>query len=274
MRATGVGADTQLAGNRPAGRAGAGLKAPIQRLADRVSGMFVPVVARHQRCSRSSAWWIAAGDFDAGAGSRRRGAGHRLPVRARPRDADRDHGRHRPRRAGRHPGPQRSGAGARRRSITVLAVDKTGTLTVGKPAVTDVVPSQAPRDDDVLQAGGVARAGIRASAGAGDRRRGARRRILSLAGVEGFARCPGKGVVGTIDGATLGIGSPRFSRERGVDCRPSRDRAACATQGASSWSCSQAMTSLGLYRASPTAPPDFARGGARCSEAWASKSSC
>ena len=77
-------------------------KAPVQHLADRISAVFVPIVLV-----------IAAGDarrLAASPGSRRRrrvhrcgrGADHRLPVRARPRDADRDHGRHRPRRAARH----------------------------------------------------------------------------------------------------------------------------------------------------------------------------
>jgi hypothetical protein len=47
--------------------------------------------------------------------SRRRGAGHRLPLRARPRDAGGDHGRHRRGGAGRHPAPRRRGDRARRR---------------------------------------------------------------------------------------------------------------------------------------------------------------
>ena len=38
-----------------------------------------------------------------------RGADHRLPLRPRPGHADRDHGRHRPRRRARHPDPQRRG---------------------------------------------------------------------------------------------------------------------------------------------------------------------
>ena len=58
---------------------------------------------------------------------------YRLPLRARPRNADVDHGRRRPRRGARRAGPRRRDArthGARR----YAGVDKTGTLTEGKPA--------------------------------------------------------------------------------------------------------------------------------------------
>ena len=62
------------------------------------------------------------------------GADHRLPVRAGPGHADVDHGRHRPRRAA----PACCSAMPRRsrhlRAIDTLIVDKTGTLTEGRPA--------------------------------------------------------------------------------------------------------------------------------------------
>ena len=88
---------------------------------------------RRRRRRRSSAWstasarsscrWCSASRcvtlarlgrrhrrLGAGAAQRRRGAGDRLPVRAGPGDADRDHGRHRRRRAARHPDQGRRGA--------------------------------------------------------------------------------------------------------------------------------------------------------------------
>ncbi len=94
VRATKVGADTALAQiARLVAEAQAG-KAPIQRLVDRVSAVFVPIVIgvalvdarRLARCDRRRVGRVHRG---------RRRADHRLPVRARPRDADRADGRHR-----------------------------------------------------------------------------------------------------------------------------------------------------------------------------------
>ena len=74
-------------------------RAPIQRLADQVSGWFVPLVI-----VVAVAGLRRLVDLGPGAaaglrpGRRRQRADHRLPLRARPRDADVDHGRRRPRR--------------------------------------------------------------------------------------------------------------------------------------------------------------------------------
>ena len=100
VRATRVGADTALAQiARLVTEAQSG-KAPVQRLADRVSGVFVPVVIGIAVATLG--FWIGARrGVDVRVHRRRRGADHRLPVRARPRHADRAAGRHRPRRAAR-----------------------------------------------------------------------------------------------------------------------------------------------------------------------------
>ena len=110
VRATRVGADTQLAQMaRLVSEAQAG-KAPVQRLADRVSAVFVPVViapepvhpgrvARH-RSQRTGRVQRRGGRAD-----------HRLPLRARPGHADRPARGHRPRRPDGHPDPRTRGAG-------------------------------------------------------------------------------------------------------------------------------------------------------------------
>ena len=84
-------------------------KAPVQRLADRVSGVFVPVVI--VLAVATLGFWLGTGRGRVvrvhGGG---RGADHRLPVRARAGHADRAAGRHRPRRAARDPDQGARGA--------------------------------------------------------------------------------------------------------------------------------------------------------------------
>ena len=93
MRATRVGRDTALARIVELVQRAQGTKAPIQRLADRVSEVFVP------SCWSSAAltfvaWFCSArAAADARAHGVHRGPDHRLPMRDGPRDADRDHGR-------------------------------------------------------------------------------------------------------------------------------------------------------------------------------------
>ncbi len=61
-----------------------------------------------------------------------------------PGDPDLDHGRYRPRRRTRHPVPQ-GRALQSLRDADVVALDKTGTLTKGRPELTDLVAAEASR---------------------------------------------------------------------------------------------------------------------------------
>ncbi len=82
-------------------------------LADTVSGWFVPGVIAAAAIDVYRLVGVRAGAGDGlRAGQRGRGADHRLPLRARPGDADVDHGRHRPRRARRRARQERRGARA------------------------------------------------------------------------------------------------------------------------------------------------------------------
>ena len=109
VRATRVGAATQLAQLARLVEEAQNGKAPVQRLADRVSAVFVPVVLGLAAATLMA--WLAAGQ------PRRRlqrggcRADHRLPVCHGAGHPDRAAGRHRPGRAARHPDQGAGGAG-------------------------------------------------------------------------------------------------------------------------------------------------------------------
>ena len=108
VRATRVGADTTLARiGRLVTQAQNG-KAPVQRLADRVSAVFVPIVLA--LALGTLVVWLVTGRRRRGADGVRGRARHRLPVRARPRDPHGVARRHRAGRAARHPDQEPRGA--------------------------------------------------------------------------------------------------------------------------------------------------------------------
>ena len=154
MRAERVGSDTLLAQIvRMVGEAQR-TRAPIQRLADAIAGWFVPAVVVVAVLA-FVAWALGArAAAGARAPERGRGADHRVPVRARPGDADGDHGRHG---RGASAGVLIKNAEALERleKVDTLVVDKTGTLTEGKPRLVARRCRRAVhRDEDVLRAGG------------------------------------------------------------------------------------------------------------------------
>lgn len=100
------------------------------------------------------------------------------------------------------------------RSLSVIALDKTGTLTKGEPEVVDVVPLHGEDEAWIRQASASLEAAsshpiARAISGSwcGD--------PLPLDEVQAV---PGRGVEGRIGGRNLILGSPRFIEERGASC--------------------------------------------------------
>jgi P-type Cu+ transporter len=100
--------------------------------------------------------------------------------------------------------------------VDTLVVDKTGTLTEGKPAVTAVLPAQGYDEAQVVRlAASVEKASehplaAAVVAAAADRK-------LALAEARDFDAPTGKGVLGTVEGKRVALGTARFLREQKID---------------------------------------------------------
>ena len=213
-RATGVGAETALAAIIRLVEDAQGSKAPIQRLADQVSGVFVPVVVAIALVTLAGAWWLTGDGVTAlvravavlviacpcalglatptaiMVGS---GAGARAGVLIRNAAALEHAGR-----------------------IDTLVVDKTGTLTSGKPAVADVVALER-RDESAIMR-------IAASLEQGSEHplaravlEKARSDSIAPAPVSAFRAVAGKGVQGYVENEPAAIGTPRLMAELGIN---------------------------------------------------------
>ena len=94
------------------------------------------------------------------------------------------------------------------RDVNTLVVDKTGTLTLGRPQLTDVITDNVAEDDAVRLIASIERASEHPLAQAIVK--GAEDRKLALQAVENFQSVTGQGVQGTIAGRQVAVGSRRF----------------------------------------------------------------
>ncbi len=104
----------------------------------------------------------------------------------------------------------------RMEKIDTLVVDKTGTLTEGKPRVVGVVPASGFDDTTLVRlAASVERASEHPLAAAIVAAAAARN--IAPAQVTGFEAPSGKGVLGTVDGRRVMLGTAKFLAEHGID---------------------------------------------------------
>ncbi|MBP9799075.1 MAG: cadmium-translocating P-type ATPase [Sterolibacterium sp.] len=212
-RATGVGSQTLLSGIIRLVEEAQGSKAPVQRLVDRVAAIFVPVVVLVALLTLVGGW-LLTGEFTTAmihavavlviacpcalglatptaimVGT---GRGARAGILIRDAEALELAGR-----------------------IRILAVDKTGTLTQGRPVVTEVLPLAGVSAAELLQVAAtleqgashpLARAVLDHAAQSG----------LALAALAALEAVPGKGLRGQVDGVPCLLGSPEFLAEEGV----------------------------------------------------------
>lgn len=234
VRATRVGSDTQLAQMAHLVEDAQNGKAQVQRLADRISGIFVPIVIA--LAVGTLGFWLGTGSGWTAAFTAAiavliiacpcalglatptalmvgTGRGAQLGILIK--------------------GPEVLES---TRQVDTIVLDKTGTVTTGQMTLRDVVVADGESEVDVLRLAGAVEAAsehpiARAIA------TGARERLGSadLPSVEKFASTSGLGVTGVVDGIDVTVGRPGFVTERGLmrctelDARTTTDENAGAT---------------------------------------------
>src|ERR671916_1565549 len=215
LEATRVGKDTALSQIMRMVEEAQGSKAPIQRLADRISGVFVPAVMGV--AAVTFVLWLLLGPEPAltfallntvavliiacpcamglatptsimvGTG---KGAESGILIKG---------------------GEALEGA----HKLDTVVLDKTGTLTRGQPELTDVVVGDGIDEEELLRL-------VASAEGASEHPlgeaivRAARRRGLSLAEAEAFEAVSGGGIRSRVEGREVLVGSGRFLSEAGV----------------------------------------------------------
>jgi Cu+-exporting ATPase len=225
FRATRVGRDTVLAQIIRMVEEAQGSKAPIQRLADRISAYFVPAVIALAIVT-FAVWYVfgpeprltyALLNFVAvlivacpcalglatptaiivGTG---KGAEHGVLIKG-------------------------GEALETAHRLTTIALDKTGTLTRGEPEVTDIVVSDGMAEDELLSLAAAAERGSEHPLAEAIVRK-AREKGLSIPNASRFEAAAGSGVLTEIDGRSVAVGNERMLAE----APPSDDLAEQATQ--------------------------------------------
>ena len=204
FKATQIGADTVLSQIIDLVRQAQGSKAPIQNLADRVSRIFVPIIFAIALLT-CTLWWIfglgietalinavvvliiacpcAMGLATPTAIAVGTGRGAQLGILIKGGDALENAHR-----------------------LNAIVLDKTGTLTEGKPAVTDIIPAENYHRDQILKLAASAEKGSEHPLGEAIVR-AAQEANLSLHPATDFEAKPGVGIVATVDGQRVVLGN-------------------------------------------------------------------
>jgi Cu+-exporting ATPase len=229
-RATTLGADSVLAQIVKLMRDAQGSRAPIQRLADRISAVFVPVVISIA-IATFVIWFVTA---DQAPGVRAFAAAVAVLIiacpcamgLAVPTAVMVSTGK------GAELGVLIKGGEALQRAgdIRTVVLDKTGTITEGRPTVTDLVPSPAwaGREDELLRlVASVEASSEHPLADAIVRR--AKDAGLALAEAESFQSITGRGAMGVVDGRAVVIGNEALMADYGLRVDALADAAARLT---------------------------------------------
>ncbi len=215
LSATTLGEASVLAGIVRLMRDAQGSRAPIQALADRISAIFVPVVISIA-IATFAAWALLASDAALVRGFAAAvtvliiacpcAMGLAVPTAVMVATGK-----------GAALGVLIKGGEALQRSgdVTTVVLDKTGTVTEGRPTVTDLVVAPGYDADETLRLV-AALEGLSEHPLADAVVRHARSRGLSAAAVEGFESVTGRGIVGVVDGAALAVGNAQLMADHAI----------------------------------------------------------
>lgn len=190
-----------------------GTKAPIQKIADRVSGIFVPVVACVAILS-FIVWYFVEGNIPQGIISAVSvlviacpcALGLATPTAIM---------------VGTGIGAEngiliKSGEHLERTyRINAIVFDKTGTITKGKPEVTDIVSLGQLKNEEILKLAAIAEKNSEHPLGAAIYEKG-KKEFGNIAEPEKFEAIPGKGVMAVAEGKTVYAGTRKLMQEIGV----------------------------------------------------------
>ncbi len=229
VRATRIGADTQLAQMASLVEQAQTGKAAVQRLADRISGVFVPVVIA--LAVGTLGWWLGSGAGWTAAFTAAvavliiacpcalglatptallvgTGRGAQLGILIK--------------------GPEVLES---TRRVDTVVLDKTGTVTTGRMTLVDVLPAAGQDRDELLRLAGAVEAASEhpvAQAVA----RGATDTVGALPPVADFGNTDGLGVHGTVEGHTVHVGRPALLEQAGFTLPAAVTEAVTAAQAA------------------------------------------
>ncbi|HEY8156108.1 MAG TPA: heavy metal translocating P-type ATPase [Myxococcota bacterium] len=110
------------------------------------------------------------------------------------------------------------------RGIDTLVIDKTGTLTEGRPRLVDVAPAEGVDEATLLRVAASLERGSEHPLAAAIIR-GAEERGIPTAPAEGFEAHPGRGVSGRVDGRAVALGSAAWIGSLGAGLGPLAARA-------------------------------------------------
>ncbi|MBI5946964.1 MAG: heavy metal translocating P-type ATPase [Chloroflexi bacterium] len=220
--ATRVGAETALAQIVKMVEDAQATSAPIQRLADQVTRIFVPVVVL-VAVGSFFGWW-ALGEFPQGLLAFIAVLIIACPCAlgvATPAALMVGVGK------GAEAGILIRGGDVleRAQKLDTVIFDKTGTLTRGEPSVTDIVPLDGIDEASLLALAAAVEAGSEHPLGEAIVREAAHRQ-LAVAAVEGFEALAGRGIRGEVGGHAVLLGNRRFFAEAGLDPAPAEEQMA------------------------------------------------